>query len=267
MSPSGLHINKPAVIIIIGLISTVIFWYSYTSKSTTEQVETVSESGNMAVTEAMMKIMKDEPVPKEQTKDAGEGISLVYREVKPEGSKLDVLFLHGQAFEAKTWVSEPVFTLQLLNKVGYRAVALDLPGDKWKSKKPEKMENDVFLAKAITSLGLTKPVIVSPSMSGGFSLPFLFKDPSKVQEKSRGFVPVAPVNTEKYLDQYKSAHIPTMIIYGETDATLGKESLKNLKNLPNVTVIEELKGAGHACYMNSSLEFNKKLVDFLQSLK
>ena len=58
-----------------------------------------------------------------------------------------------------------------------------------------------------------------------------------------------------------------MIIYGETDATLGKESLKNLKNLPNVTVIEELKGAGHACYMNSSLEFNKKLVDFLQSLK
>jgi len=57
-----------------------------------------------------------------------QNITLVYREVAPLSSQGDVLLLHGMSFSALTWVSEPVYTLQALNKVGYRAVALDLPG-------------------------------------------------------------------------------------------------------------------------------------------
>jgi len=57
-----------------------------------------------------------------------QNITLVYREVVPPSSQGDVLLLHGMSFSALTWVSEPVYTLQALNMVGYRAVALDLPG-------------------------------------------------------------------------------------------------------------------------------------------
>ena len=51
----------------------------------------------------------------------------------------------------------------------------------------------------IAGLGLVKPVIVSPSMSGSFSLPYLFTEPlATIQERISGFVPVAPVHTSDF---------------------------------------------------------------------
>lgn len=40
-------------------------------------------------------------------------------------------------------------------------------------------------------------VIVSPSMSGRFSLPYVIQSSAK-QQSIRGFVPIAPVGTENY---------------------------------------------------------------------
>ncbi len=59
-----------------------------------------------------------------------------------------------------------------------------------------------FIAAVVKTLNLNRPVIVSPSMSGGFSLPYLFDDPATALDKSRGFIPVAPVETGKYLEAY-----------------------------------------------------------------
>lgn len=54
---------------------------------------------------------------------------MAYRETADDNPRLDVLFLHGMSFKSLTWVSKPVWTLQLLYKTGgYRAVAIDLPG-------------------------------------------------------------------------------------------------------------------------------------------
>ena len=60
-----------------------------------------------------------------------------------------------------------------------------------------------FLSELLALLKVQSPVIVSPSMSGRLSLPFLTSHPDMV----RGFVPVAPVATETYIDKYPSIQV------------------------------------------------------------
>lgn len=46
---------------------------------------------------------------------------------------------------------------------------------------------------------LKRPVIVSASMSGSFALPYLMNpEPDTCSERLRGFIPLAPVATEKF---------------------------------------------------------------------
>ena len=52
-----------------------------------------------------------------------------YREISNDDPKFNVLFLHGQAFDSETWAKAPVLTLQLMKTLGYRGVAIDLPGE------------------------------------------------------------------------------------------------------------------------------------------
>ncbi|XP_073208626.1 protein ABHD14A isoform X3 [Lepidochelys kempii] len=51
---------------------------------------------------------------------------LLQRAGTPSPKRLEVVFLHGQAFTSKTW--EDLGTLTLLSEEGYRTVAIDLPG-------------------------------------------------------------------------------------------------------------------------------------------
>ena len=53
----------------------------------------------------------------------------------------------------------------------------------------------------ISALNMAHPVIVSPSMSGRLSLPYLTAHPERV----RGFLPVAPVSTSVF-----SSHFPNI---------------------------------------------------------
>lgn len=255
MSPSGLHVNKPVLILIFGLVVAGIVWYKMSGSSPSVVSVSADDSKDVAV-----KAVTDFKVQVD-----GKEVTVAYREVKPENSLLDVLFLHGQSFKSLTWVSEPVWTLQKLYKQGYRAVAIDLPG--YGDSPQAAVEHVAYLEAVIAGLKLETPVIVSPSMSGGFALPYLFKEPGNVLKRARGFVAVAPVATDNYTaEEYKSLQIPTLIIYGEKDKNIGATALKNLKNLPK-SKIEEIKDAGHACYMNKPNEFHEKLFQFLKTLK
>ena len=70
------------------------------------------------------------------------------------------------------------------------------------------MEDKIkFMEALIAGLKLSKPVIVSPSMSGQFSLPFLFSDPESATTRSQGFVAVAPVQTSTYKDKYPKSQV------------------------------------------------------------
>lgn len=61
-----------------------------------------------------------------------------------------------------------------------------------------------FLERILEELGLRRPVLVSPSMSGRFALPFLLLRGDRLA----GFVPIAPVGTRDYaVGQYQQVQV------------------------------------------------------------
>ncbi|MGB3692153.1 MAG: alpha/beta fold hydrolase [Spirulinaceae cyanobacterium] len=166
-----------------------------------------------------------------------------------------ILFLHGASFRAQTW--QDLGSLQLVAEKGYRGVALDLPG--YGESGVLSGSREEFLLQFIEALNLKLPIVISPSMSGGYSLPFLVNHPQKL----RGFVPVAPVGISRYGEQLKGIEVPTLAIWGSNDrivpvaqADFLVEVLVNSKKLV-------LQNAGHACYMRATAEFHQHLLDFI----
>lgn len=157
--------------------------------------------------------------------------------------RLQVVLLHGQAFTSKTW--EELGTMALLAANGYQALAMDLPGAHiirenminsltenhsvcalWfkltfiflggygKSPDSETLKTDQnrvdLLSRFMESLGVRTAVLVSPSMSGHYSIPFLMKNNAQL----RGFVPVAPVGTRNYTpQQYQNIQVSSLRFY------------------------------------------------------
>ncbi len=138
-----------------------------------------------------------------------QGVKIFYREATPLGPHphhQQVLLLHGQAFTSQNWLT--LGTLSSLAAWGHRAVGVDLPGFGKSDPAPSSISADPggFLSNLIDALKLLSGggvVIISPSMSGKFSLPFLVLHPEKV----KGYVPVAPVATESYADRFPSIHV------------------------------------------------------------
>lgn len=61
-----------------------------------------------------------------------------------------------------------------------------------------------FLEQVFKELGLQKPILISSSMSGRYSIPFLFSS----GERLRGFVSIAPVGTKDFsAQQYQQLEV------------------------------------------------------------
>lgn len=195
---------------------------------------------------------------------------------------ISVLLLHGQAFTSETW--RQLLTMQYIAASGYEVVAVDLPkfGESPGIKRLNKVD---FLNFLISSLKLNNPVLVSPSMSGSFSLKYLLKH----SDKLAGFIPVSPVATN-ILDQstcksesnmlknslsedcekikgylkkqppdLSCIKVPTLVVFGEKDR--GENSAK-LCFLPNSQGVEVPNG-GHAAYNSNPGLWHKLLYNFL----
>ncbi|KFU88245.1 Abhydrolase domain-containing protein 14A, partial [Chaetura pelagica] len=120
-----------------------------------------------------------------------------------------------------------------------------------------------LLDHVLQELGMQRPVLISPSMSGRFALPFLLTR----KDQLAGFVPVAPVGTKDYTaEQYRQVQTPTLILYGERDTRLGLQALQSLRHLPrhHVAMVPD---AGHACYLDKPQDFHRALLGFLYQLK
>ncbi|XP_070594790.1 protein ABHD14A isoform X2 [Erythrolamprus reginae] len=189
---------------------------------------------------------------------------LVQKDGASSTERLAVILLHGQSFTSKTW--ETLGTLALLAENGYRAIAIDLPGygNSPRSTSVGTAKGRIsFLEQIFKELGLQKPILISSSMSGRYSIPFLFSSGDQL----KGFVSIAPVGTKDFTtEQYQQLEIPTLILYGQRDTDLGIQSLKSLQQIPRSKVIM-LLGAGHACYLDKPQEFHKALLNFLGELK
>nr|XP_045361881.1 uncharacterized protein LOC105080201 isoform X2 [Camelus bactrianus] len=194
-----------------------------------------------------------------------QGQSLFFREAGPGGGQaacFSVLLLHGIRFSSETWKN--LGTLHRLAQAGYRAVAIDLPG-LGRSKEAAapapigELAPSSFLAAVVDALALGPPVVISPSLSGMYSLPFLTAPGSQL----RGYVPVAPICTDKInAADYAGVKTSVLIVYGDQDP-MGQTSFEHLKQLPNHRVLV-LEGAGHPCYLDKPEEWHTGLLDFLQ---
>uniref|UniRef100_A0A9J8CMD9 Abhydrolase domain containing 14B n=1 Tax=Cyprinus carpio carpio TaxID=630221 RepID=A0A9J8CMD9_CYPCA len=167
--------------------------------------------------------------------------------------------------DASTAAGAPPVVRRLIAIWG--AVAIDLPGLGQSKAAPApapvgQPAPGVFLRQVCEALQTGPVVIISPSLSGMYLLPFLFQH----SEQVKAYIPVAPICTEKFTaEQYSSAQTPALIVYGDQDTQLGEVSLSNLKNLPNHKVVV-MKGAGHPCYLDDPEIWHKAVLDFLQQL-
>ena len=168
-----------------------------------------------------------------------------------------VLLLHGASFDATTWIETG--TLEALCSEGVDAYAIDLPGFGSTPRfdhDPVELFNEV-----IDSLDIDPVVVVSPSMSGNYSLPWLMSSPPA----AAGFVPVAPVGISSWRTPEGFA-VPTLGFWGENDRVVPVAQGRNLIAAIPGAELRIFEGAGHAVYMNDPARFNEELIDWINSI-
>ncbi|MGF1493440.1 MAG: alpha/beta fold hydrolase [Microcoleaceae cyanobacterium] len=169
-----------------------------------------------------------------------------------------VLLLHGASFSAQTW--KEIGTLKRLASKGYYAIAVDLPGY-GKSDQISNYQSE-FLPKLVEKLGLKTVVLVSPSMSGTYSLEFVVSYPETV----KGFVAVAPVGILKTSRQLEGVAVPTLAIWGSDDKIVPVDQADILIKLMPQAQKVILPKAGHACYMKATNKFHETVIQFIEQV-
>ena len=173
-----------------------------------------------------------------------------------EESEKYIVLLHGASFTSATWVETG--TIDALARTGWHVIAFDLPG--YGQSVPSTIPRDRWVQSALDALQIDKPMIVSPSMSGSFTLPFVTKHPNRVA----GYIAVAPVGLPNFFDQLSQVTFPVLAIWGEHDRVVpvshGNIFVQRVEHAKLIII----PNAGHACYMNDPNVFNDRLVGFLE---
>lgn len=190
--------------------------------------------------------------------------NIYFRQQTPDKNapkkSFDILLLHGAAFTSLTW--EQISTLDKLRAAGYRVVAVDLPG--FGESPPGTVgpkESALFLRAMFKATGVSRAVLISPSMSGRYAIPFMFSE--YANEILAGWVPVAPVGIRDHgEDKYAGIKIKTYIVYGEKDSSGRAQSLQYLAKIPDNDIFGMIDGE-HPCYMTDPGAWNTHLLDFL----
>ena len=124
------------------------------------------------------------------------------------------------------------------------------------------MPQDQYLSQALEQLWPTSRfVIVSPSMSGGFSLPFVARQPDRVA----GYVPIAPVGINTYRTALERVDVPTLVVWGENDHVVPVSQASVLAEALNGKTLI-LAGASHPCYLDRPDEFHRAVLAFVEGL-
>jgi abhydrolase domain-containing protein 14 len=169
-----------------------------------------------------------------------------------------VVLLHGASFRAQTW--QDIGTLEVLAEAGYRAIAVDLPG--FGESPPAEADFSTWLGELLDQLRIGPPVVVSPSMSGRFTLPLVTDSPERVS----GFVAIAPVAIPAHADKLGRLTAPILAVWGENDHLIPQSHADLLVQRAPRAAKVVIPAAGHAPYMNDPATFHQALLEFLSGL-
>ena len=181
-----------------------------------------------------------------------------------------VLFLHGQSYTSRIWDDKKI--MDPVVQAGWRAVAVDLPGYGDTPERPDggakPISDGAWLRGLIGKLGGPgSVVVVSPSMSGRYSLSYLEEFP---KDELLGFVPVAPVGIDDFARPKTAAPIRTMAIWGSEDPSYTPKRadhlIEQMRAPDGEAQTQVIEGASHACYEDEPAEFTAILLGFLRSL-
>lgn len=177
----------------------------------------------------------------------------------PERAPLGVLLLHGGRFDSGTW--RKLGTLGRIAERGWRVVAVDLPG--FGASERDALAPEALLTSLLPFLshevGLERPVVVAPSMSGRYALPFVAREPTSVA----GLVAIAPVGIPENAPALAGLALPTLVVWGAEDDLVPLSLADRLHELIPGSDVEILRGAGHACYLDQPEAFHAALLAFL----
>ena len=121
-----------------------------------------------------------------------------------------------------------------------------------------------FLGELLTTIDNGGGVIViSPSMSGGWSLDLLASGGAGAM---RGFVPVAPVGIADFASANVVDDLPTLIVWGDDDGVVSIELAQDLAAALPDSELHTITDAGHAAYQDQPSAFIELLVDFAASV-
>ncbi len=182
----------------------------------------------------------------------------------PDGAAAEratVLFLHGAAYSSQTWVANDILFVSA--DAGHRAIAVDLPG--FGASDSVDLDEAEFLAALFGALDLdpASTVVVSPSMSGIFSLPAL-RDPFFAD--LAGYVPVAPSGAPSFADGGPPVDVPALLVWGDGDGGDPQASAERLAEGFTTSDVLIIADAGHAAYQDQPVVFADALLAFIESL-